>query len=36
VDDLTVVQIDLASKMPICELEHTGLPADADELNDVG
>ena len=36
VDDLAVVQEDLALEGPVRQVEDSGLPADADELNDVG
>src|SRR6185295_10873232 len=36
VNDLAVVQVDLARERAVGEMEHTGLPADADELDDVG
>jgi hypothetical protein len=30
------VEVDLALEVPVDQMEHAGLPADADELDDVG
>jgi hypothetical protein len=36
VDDLAFVEIDVAAEGAVDEVEHAGLPTDADELDDVG